>query len=261
MRVYKSANVYSSVTDFAEFADDAVKVIEAAQRQDVSADPNQTVQSFIDLCARHEHNFYKFVHEVHCHDNGLFDQLMGWVEHILAFLRQGPVGGALDMNALVRDAVDAAVIDKAVVVRDTNALIRWQTARKNWHHAKTRQKMAAEGTGPASPHANLLANGAPSSLPVHGFSAGDFGIHPADLAELDLDGSGEEDEDEDEDDSDVEDGAGGGADPIAAERKRRLRRQDHLRRSAGEPVKPPVEEELGLLHARFLDRLRRVLAE
>ncbi|KAI9679012.1 MAG: hypothetical protein M1822_007438 [Bathelium mastoideum] len=150
------------------------------------------------------------------------------------------------MNALVRDAVDAAVINKAAIVRDTNTL--------------TRQKMAMGGTGPASPHTNLLANGA-ASLPVHGFSAGDFGIHPADLAESELDGGDAEDGDEDEEESDVGDGAGGGADPIAAERKRRLRRQDHLRRSAGEPVKPPVEEELGLLHSRFLDRLRRVLTE
>merc|ERR1711939_968524 len=68
VRVYKSANVYNSITDFAVFADDAIKVIESAQRQDVSADPNQTVQMFIDVCARHEHNFYKFIHGVHLHD-------------------------------------------------------------------------------------------------------------------------------------------------------------------------------------------------
>jgi len=144
--VYKSANVYNSITDFALFVDDTIKVIESAQRQDVSADPNQTVQAFIDLCARHEHNFYKFVHEVHIHDNGLFDQLMGWLEGILEFLRKGPKGGGkLDMNALFQGAMDSNAIDKQLAIREINSLIRWQTARKKWHQDKTRQKMASGG--------------------------------------------------------------------------------------------------------------------
>lgn len=147
VRVYKSANVYNSITDFAHFADDAIATIEKAQRQDVSADPNQTVQAFIDLCARHQNNFYKFVHEVHIHDNGLFGSLMTWLEDILEFLRKGPEGGKLDMNALFQGAVIVGQIDKEVAIQEINALVKWQEDRKKWHHAKTRQKMAAEGTG------------------------------------------------------------------------------------------------------------------
>ena len=148
IRVYKSANVYNSVTDFAVFADDMIKVIEAAQKQDMSQDPNQTVQSCIDLCARHEANFYKFVHEVHIHDNGLFDRLMGWLEGILKFLREGPRGGGkLDMNALFQGAVDVHMIDKDKAIEEINALIKWHEDRKRWHEDKTRQKMAAETTG------------------------------------------------------------------------------------------------------------------
>jgi hypothetical protein len=146
VRVYKSANVYSSITDFALFADDAISVIESAQRQDASADPNQTVQAFIDLCARHEDNFYKFIHEVHLHDNGLFQSLMAWIEEILEFLRKGPRGGKMDMNALFQGAVSAGQIDKVVAWEEINALIKWQEDRKRWHLNKTRQKMAAEGT-------------------------------------------------------------------------------------------------------------------
>src|ERR1700750_1490437 len=111
VRVYKSANVYNSITDFASFVDDIIKTVEAAQRQDFSADPNQTVQAFIDLCARHEDDFYKFIHEVHTHDNGLFDQLMGWLEGIIAFLKQGPTGGSLDMNELFLKAMESGLID------------------------------------------------------------------------------------------------------------------------------------------------------
>lgn len=147
VRVYKSANVYNSITDFAQFADDAIAVIESAQRQDASADPNQTVQSFIDLCARHEDNLYKFVHEVHLHDNGLFQSLMSWIEEILDFLRKGPTGGKLDMNALFQGAAAVGQIDKDVAIEEINALVKWQEDRKRWHLNKTRQKMAAEGTG------------------------------------------------------------------------------------------------------------------
>lgn len=166
IRVYKSANVYNSITDFADFAGDAISVVERAQMQDVAADPNQTVQSFIDLCARHEHNFYKFVHEVHIHDNGLFGALMGWLEDILEFLRHGPKGGKLDMNALFQGAVDMGQIDKRKAVSEINALVRWQEERKKWHHDKTRQKMAAEGT-----------TGRDSMPGGAAFKSSDFGIN------------------------------------------------------------------------------------
>ena len=145
--MYKSANVYDSVTDFASFADDAIQVVEAARRQDVSADPNQTVQAFIDVCSRHEDNLYKFIHEVHTHDNGLFDQLMGWLQNILEFLRKGPKGGTLDMNAMLQDALDSGLVEHEKVVEEVNALVKWQTARKKWHQDKTRQKMANGGEG------------------------------------------------------------------------------------------------------------------
>ena len=164
VRVYKSANVYSSITDFALFADDAISVIESAQRQDASADPNQTVQAFIDLCARHEHNFYKFIHEVHLHDNGLFQSLMSWIEEILDFLRKGPQGGKMDMNALFQGAVGVGQIDKDVALTEINALIKWHEDRKRWHLSKTRQKMAAEGT-------------AGETIPgTSTFRSGDFGL-------------------------------------------------------------------------------------
>lgn len=257
IRVYKSANVYNSITDFAVFADDMIQVVEKAQRQDVSADPNQTVQAFIDLCQRHEHNFYKFVHEVHIHDNGLFEQLMGWLEGILQFLRHGPHGGKLDMNALFQGAVDTGQIDREKAITEINALISWHEARKKWHQAKTRQKMAADGSVEMSPGVNT-------------FKSSDFGLnevsctqrcfltrpvltsgYQADLEDLNMDdeeGSSDENEEVDE------------LDPIAAERRRRAKKQDMLRRTAGEPVKPEVSEILKL-QPGFLTLLRTVLAD
>lgn len=245
VRVYKSANVYSSVTDFSNFADDMFRVLETAQRQDVSADPNQTVQSFIDLCARHQDNFYKFVHEVHIHDNGLFTSLMSWLELILEFLRHGPRGGKLDMNALFQGAVDMSQINKNAAMAEINSLIHWQEERKKWHSDKTRQKMAAEGTS------NSLPNSAPPGSAT--FRSSDFGLNDSDLAELRDSEAFETDDGEESDESET-------VDPIASERKRRVRRQDHLRRKAGEPVKPEVKE-LGGLREGFLSMLRIVLGE
>ena len=216
IRVYKSANVYNSVTDFARFADDAIQTIEKAQRQDVSADPNQTVQSFIDLCERHEDDLYKFIHEVHIHDNGLFDKLMTWIEGILDFLRNGPSGGKLDMNALFQGALEMKQVDKDKAIREINNLIKWQTARKRWHSDKTRQKMAAE----TDLDANNAASGIGSNdAPGFSLRSSDFGINEQDLAELDLNADSMSDDasdiEEEEDELDT------GADPLEAEQKRR----------------------------------------
>ncbi|KAI0863349.1 succinate flavoprotein subunit [Xylaria cubensis] len=222
VRVYKSANVYSSITDFAVFLDDMIQVVEKCREQDASADPNQTVQAFIDLCQRHEHNFYKFIHEVHTHDNGLFTQLMGWIEGILEFLRNGPAGGAVDMNALFEGAVSSSQLDKTKAIEEIDQLIAWQEARKKWHHDKTRQKMAAEGS----------TNDA--GLPGVGtFSASDFGLDTMDLEDLNYDFDSDEEAEAEEEEE---------LDPIEAERRRRAKKQDRLRRSAGEPVKPQVSE-------------------
>lgn len=239
VRVYKSANVYDSVTDFASFANDMFSVLTTAQRQDVSADPNQTVQSFIDLCARHQDNFYKFVHEVHIHDNGLFTQLMGWLEGILDFLRHGPKGGKLDMNALFQGAVDVGNINKQTAIAEITALIKWQGERKKWHQDKTRQKMAADSTSPP--------NGGPTPPGSATFRGSDFGLNEADMADLQDDDDSEEDEEDEQDD----------ADPIAGERKRRAKQ---LRRTAGEPAKPDVTELKGMMEG-FLAMLRMVLAD
>lgn len=259
VRVYKSANVYSSVTDFAVFMDDMIQVcislseplgihsnllhqvVEKCREQDASADPNQTVQAFIDLCQRHEHNFYKFVHEVHLHDNGLFTQLMEWIEGILDFLRKGPKNGALDINALFEGACSNNVIDKDLATKEINELIRWQEARKKWHQDKTRQKMAADG---GNGQADIIPGGI-------SFSSADFGLDQMDLEDMQYDEeSGSEDEEEAEDEMD----------PIEAERRRRAKRQDRLRRTAGEPAKPAVSE-VHKLKENFVVMLRQVLAE
>ncbi|KAM3513821.1 hypothetical protein MY11210_002546 [Beauveria gryllotalpidicola] len=245
VRVYKSANVYNSVSDFAVFFDDVIQTVEKCREEDASADPNQTVQAFIDLCQRHEHNFYKFVHEVHTHDNGLFTQLMGWIEGILEFLRKGPANGKLNVNALFEGGVSTGIIDKEKAIEEINELIAWQEARKKWHNDKTRQKMAAES--------NTGGGGLGGSL-VTGlsFDVSDFGLDSADIEDFN---NYHEEDSEEELEAEAEDDL----DPIEAERRRRQKQQHTLRRRAGEPVKPEIHE-VHKLKANFLVMLRQVLA-
>lgn len=66
----------------------------------------------------------------------------------------------------------------------------------------------------------------------------------------------DEEDDEDTDDEELEDDL----DPIQAERRRRKKAQDRLRRTAGEPVKPEVSEVLKMREP-FLAMLRMVLSD
>lgn len=179
---------------------------------------------------------------MHLHDNGLFDKLMGWIEGILEFLRQGPKNGKLDMNALFQGALSVNQLDEAKAIAEINSLISWQEARKRWHQDKTRQKMAAEGG------VNSNVEIVPGALT---FQSTDFGLDQMDLQDINYE---EQSESEDENEEDDE------LDPIAAERKRRAKSRDHLRRTAGEPAKPPVSE-VHRLKEGFLAMLRTVLAD
>jgi hypothetical protein len=172
---------------------------------------------------------------------------MEWIEGILAFLRQGPKGGKLDMNALFKQGIDSGLLDPHKAMREVTSLVKWQMARKRWHNDKTRQKMAATG-----------ANEGDTTLPGFGaaFKSSDFGINENDIAELDFNASDQDSEasDSELDDMDV------GEDPIVLERRRRARERERLRRSAGEPKKPEIVE-LNKLVPGFLGMLRTVLAE
>ena len=166
---------------------------------------------------------------------------MGWIEGILSFLREGPKAGKLDINALFEGAVSVNQLDRQRAVQEIDSLIAWQEARKKWHQDKTRQKMAAEGGG-------VNVESVPGGI---AFKSEDFGLDTMDLQEMNYE---EESASEDEGGSDDE------LDPISAERKRRARKQDHLRRNAGEPEKPVVVE-IDRLKESFLSMLRMVLAE
>lgn len=167
---------------------------------------------------------------------------MGWIEGILEFLRNGPKAGKLDINALVAGAVSVGQLDMPKATAEIDSLIAWQEARKKWHQDKTRQKMAAEGA------AGVQVEPIPGGI---AFKSSDFGLDQMDLEDMNYEDESESGDEDSEDDD---------LDPIAAERRRRAKKQDHLRRTAGEPVKPDVVEVYKMKES-FLAMLRMVLAE
>jgi hypothetical protein len=73
------------------------------------------------------------------------------------------------MNAIFQGGLDVGLINKDVCIQEINELIAWQEERKKWHQDKTRQKMAAEGTGENGGGGGLVGAG--------GFKSSDFGLN------------------------------------------------------------------------------------
>jgi Domain of unknown function in PX-proteins (DUF3818) len=207
-------------------------------------DSNKLVQSFIDLCTRHEDKFYKFVHEVHIHDKDLlFTHLMKWIELILSFLRVG-LPSHVDMNALVFETPN---VNHEVALKEIDALIQWNKDRKAWNERRLRAKMASAGD---------------SSVPQGGFTAGDFGLDEDEVLHLQAESSeGEYDSDREEEGEEkipLQD------DLVEMERRRRAGKRgergvDETNRSS-EPLRPDVVE-LPKLVPLFVGKLRKDLSQ
>ncbi|KAH9482684.1 PX domain-containing protein [Psilocybe cubensis] len=82
------ANLYSKLKDREQLIELIFETVEQVDglSQD---DPHLTVQAFVNLIIRHEQSFYHFVHKVHAKGEGLFDNLMRWVELFLTAVRDG----------------------------------------------------------------------------------------------------------------------------------------------------------------------------
>jgi hypothetical protein len=104
--------------------------------------------------------------------------------------------------------------------------------------------------------ADVLDNSANPSLAglSSTFKPGDFGLNAMDLQDMDLGDADDDDLSETDEDEENET-----VDSIAAERKRRQRWQDMLKRTAGEPVKSEIKE-LGKMMEGFMVMVRVVLA-
>ncbi|ORY82662.1 hypothetical protein BCR37DRAFT_379682 [Protomyces lactucae-debilis] len=248
-RVYKAASVHNSIMDFSRFADDTIATVAAAQAQEATLDGSaQLVQTFLDLTARHQNSFFRFVHEAHSHDDGLFADLMAWIEEILQFLREGAVE-QLDLDALFEQACNAGILDKDKALVELDAVVGWNAEMKVWRMERFQRKMAAQ----AAVNGATVDNG----YPLGSLSGADFGLDQDDLEEVMYEEASDEEggdvvgETLEEEMDDL--------DPLEAELKRRKRKRALALMHAAEP-QPPATEELLKLSASFRGQVRRILA-
>ncbi|KAI1315104.1 hypothetical protein EDD11_001294 [Mortierella claussenii] len=94
VKVYKSANVADSLMDVKYFADELIKIVEQADindngHKDGPSGRPSTATLYLNLVRKHLPSFYKFVHAVHKQDDGIFHDLLEWIESVITFMRTG----------------------------------------------------------------------------------------------------------------------------------------------------------------------------
>ncbi|GJJ77109.1 hypothetical protein EMPS_09468 [Entomortierella parvispora] len=119
VQVYKSANVADSLMDVKDFVDELIKIVEQVDvNDDGRSGKPSTASLYLNLVRKHLPSFYRFVHSVHKQDDGLFHDLLEWIESILTFLRTGyartrinykteeELRVSVDLKSFVRNNVD-----------------------------------------------------------------------------------------------------------------------------------------------------------
>ncbi|GAA5821178.1 hypothetical protein JCM11491_003106, partial [Sporobolomyces phaffii] len=135
-KVYKAANIADSLSDLQAFLNDLIKTVEGAEEANLT-DPHRTVQIFVDLVARHEARFYHFVHQVHSKGEGLFDNLMAWIELFINFVRDGlPSPVSLDFLLPVGGQ------ERADVLAEVDAIVEYHRRLKLAHHERMAKRLA-----------------------------------------------------------------------------------------------------------------------
>lgn len=99
-------------------------------------DPQRTVQIFVNLVGRHEGRFYNFVHQVHSKGEGLFDNLMKWIELFINFVRDG-LPAPISLDFLLPHAGQARID----VLAEVDAVIEYHRKLKAAHHARMKKRM------------------------------------------------------------------------------------------------------------------------
>ncbi|KAF9318295.1 hypothetical protein BG003_011527 [Podila horticola] len=203
VKVYKSANVADSLMDVKDFADELIKIVEQADTNDDSAGGGTngrptTATLYLNLVRKHLPSFYKFVHSVHKQDDGLFHDLLEWIESILTFMRTGyarpPVDYktgeertvAIDLEAFIRENVDKAQLHQ--VREEAEALRVYFTEVKDRKREQVRQMAGLDRATISSERAAQELRG--------------LGLHQEDVDELEMINfeatSGQHSDDEDE---------------------------------------------------------------
>ncbi|KAI0677512.1 hypothetical protein C8Q78DRAFT_1074205 [Trametes maxima] len=222
-QVYKAASIADSLGDLQNFMNDLIRTVE--QTEELSqTDPARTVQIFIDLIQRHEQSFYSFVHKVHSKGEGLFTNLMRWIERFLTLMRDG-LGEPISLEFLLPHTGP----DRENILREVDEVALYHYKLKVAYEAKLRRRFGrTQGMNDADAEdeaAAQLVNGVVRDLSFGDLVKGDADDLAAQETD-DEDGSSDEDDsssgsgesgsdsetDSDESDDTDSDSGGGGSD-------------------------------------------------
>ncbi|GAA5942680.1 hypothetical protein JCM1841_004150 [Sporobolomyces salmonicolor] len=247
-KVYKAANIADSLSDLQTFLNDLIKTVEYAEDANL-VDPQRTVQIFVDLVARHEARFYHFVHQVHSKGEGLFDNLMAWIELFINFVRDGlPSPISLDFLLPVGGQ------EREAVLREIDAIVEYHRRLKLAHHERMTKRLAKgrelERDADAAFVANVMDN-----LHISGMMD--------DVNDVEAEGSEDEAQEEGEASSDDEDQRGLPAAPKPAWKSNnpflKAVPSPPSRKRDRAPIDPPKLEHIPKLVPLFVELVRTEL--
>lgn len=110
-------------------------------------DPAKTVQTFIDLIQRHEQSFYSFVHKVHSKGEGLFDNLMRWIERFLTLMREGLSGLSSTPPISLEFLLPHTGSDRENVMKEVDEIAKYHYKLKLAYEAKVRRRFGRTQQG------------------------------------------------------------------------------------------------------------------
>ena len=262
-KVYKAANIADSLYDLQVFVNDLIKTVEAAEDESL-VDPQKTVQLFISLVQRHEARFYHFVHQVHSKGEGLFDNLMQWIELFVNFVRDG-LPSPVSLEVLLPHAGP----QRAAVLAEVDAIVDYHRQLKLAHHVRMERRLKSRGGKPSDADADAaFVSGVMENLKI--------GNVMGDVEDIEIEDSAS-DADEDEDDgastrTSSSDEEGGPEDPTGAgyrsgavlqviPNSRAKGKGGKGSKQARQKVEPPVLKLIPKLVPLFVELVRGELAE
>ncbi|KAK4051758.1 hypothetical protein OIO90_004582 [Microbotryomycetes sp. JL221] len=149
--VYKAANIADSLTDLQTFINDLIKTVESAENAKLT-DPQKTVQIFVDLVARHEKRFYHFVHQVHSKGQGLFDNLMKWIELFINFVRDG-----LSTPVSLDHLLPVGGQQRKDIMNEVDQIVEYHRQLKIQHHERMKKRLMKGQSSDADADAAFVA--------------------------------------------------------------------------------------------------------
>ncbi|KAI8876911.1 hypothetical protein K501DRAFT_199385 [Backusella circina FSU 941] len=189
-KVYKAADISSTIRHVSVFIDDLLKVIEMCNEGQTDS-----IQLFIELVQRHEQQFYEFVHNVHSQEaSHVFDDLIGYVDLLLTSFSQG-IPGKMDLNKCIANA-GIEPTDFSELEKEIDAVCQYHYKQKLYRYERTKRKLSSQPT--QEEMIQVVDDSEQEQIFTYLPKGPDFHSVMADFEEFQYD---EEEEDSDSDDS------------------------------------------------------------